>query len=79
MPLTAGVTVADDADGPVRPGWFVGVITTTIKAISHVERSRGWRTTGRVPTGDLIVNIVTARGESWRPATRNGRCRRRPW
>jgi len=23
---------------------FVGVITTTIKAISHVERSRGWRT-----------------------------------
>jgi hypothetical protein len=24
---------------PVRPGWFVGFITTTIKGISHVERS----------------------------------------
>jgi len=38
MPLTAGVTVTDDADAQSAP-WFVGVITTTIKGISHVERS----------------------------------------
>jgi hypothetical protein len=44
MPLTAGVTVTDDADAPVPPRRFVGVITTTIKAISHAERSRSWRT-----------------------------------
>ena len=28
--------------------------------------------TGRPPTAALIGNVVTARGESWPPATRNG-------
>jgi hypothetical protein len=44
MLLTAGVIVTDEADCAVRPGSFVGVVTTTIKAISHGERSLGPRT-----------------------------------
>jgi len=79
MPLTAGVTVTDDADGPVRPGWSVGVITTTIKEISHVERIAGSARLGLVPTSGLVGNGVTAGDESWPPATRNGPCRRRMW
>jgi len=74
MLLTAGVTVTDDADGQCARGWFVGVITTTIKAISHIERLRGSENISCVPTAGLVGNVVTACSESWRPATRNGRC-----
>ena len=79
--LTAGVTVTvtGDADRPVRPWWFVGVITAAKKQTSHVEQWRAPENTGQVPTADLVGNVVTAGGESWRPATRNGHCRRRPW
>jgi len=58
MPSTAGATVTDDADAPVRPGWFVGVITTTIRGTSDVERFGGLGNVGRVPTAGLVVKVV---------------------
>jgi hypothetical protein len=69
MPLTAGVTVTNDADGQCARGWLVGVITATIKAISHIERSRGSENTSCVPTAGLVGNVVTACSERWLPAT----------
>jgi len=58
----------------VRPRRFVGVITATKKETSHVEQLRVRENTGHVPTADLVGNVVTAGGESWLPATRNGLC-----
>jgi len=51
---------------PFHRGWFVGVITTTIRGISHVERSVG-RTTS-VACRPLIWSST-----SWRRAVRVGR------
>jgi hypothetical protein len=79
MPLTAGVTVTSDADARCVPRRFVGVITATMKGTSHIERWRPPEDTGRMPTVDLVGNVVTACGESWLPATRNGLCRGRLW
>jgi hypothetical protein len=72
MPLATRITVTCDAGGRCAPWRFVGVVTTPKKATSHVERPRGSENTGRAPTADLIGNVVSALGESWRPATRNG-------
>lgn len=63
MPLTAGVTVIDNADRQSALGWFVGVITTTIWPISHVERSAGRTASGSVANADLVVNLVKTCGE----------------
>ena len=75
MLLTAGVAVTGDADARCAPRRFVGVITRPKKGISHVARFGGSDNVGRVPTADLVVNVVTACGESWLPAKRNGLCR----
>ena len=64
---------------PVRPWWFVGVITATKKETSHVEQLRAPEKHRSFADRCLVGNIVTAGGESWWPATRNGHCRRRPW
>ena len=74
MPLTAGVTVTADADTRCASWRFLGVITPPKKGIFHVERGRWSENTGRVPTADLVGKLVTMRGESWLPATRNGLC-----
>ena len=59
MPLTAGVTVTGDADARVRPWRFVGVIAMTIKGHLPRRAVAGSVDTGRVPTADPVVNVVT--------------------